>query len=143
MAIKKINPYLTFDGKAEQAIQLYERALDAKVEGLMRFADAPAAPERPVPQTHKNRVMHAILRIVDERFMVMDAPPGVAASTTSNVQIALELDDEDELVKRFDALASGGVVRVAPHDAFWGAKFGMLTDAFGINWIFNCPNKKG
>jgi PhnB protein len=141
MAIKKINPYLSFDGGAAKAIELYERALGAKVESLMRFGDA-VAMGRPAPDTHKDRVMHAILRVGEERFMVMDAPPGVPVPAASNVQIALELDDPAELTERFDALAAGGVIRVAPHDAFWGAKFGMLTDAFGIAWIFNCPTKK-
>jgi PhnB protein len=142
MTIKKISPYLAFDGKAAKAIELYQRALGAKVESLMRFADAPATGHA-VPESHKDRVMHAILRIGEEQLMVMDAPPGVSVPAASNVQVGLQLDDPAELTKRFDALAAGGAVRVAPHDAFWGAKFGMLTDAFGIQWLFNCPAKNG
>jgi PhnB protein len=140
MAIKKINPSLTFDGTAVKAIKLYEQALGAKVERLMRFGDAPAM-GRPCPDAYKDRVMHAILRIGEEMLMVMDAPPDVPVATTSNVQVALDLDDPVDMTKRFDALAAGGAVRVAPHDAFWGAKFGMLIDAFGVNWIFNCQTK--
>lgn len=140
MTIKKIDPYLTFGGKAAKAIDLYARALGAEVESVMRFADAPGMGHT-VPESHKNRVMHAVLRIGDERFMLMDATPDVAVPSASNVQVALDLDDPAELVQRFDALAAGGVVRVAPHDAFWGGKFGMLTDAFGIRWIFNCQTK--
>jgi PhnB protein len=138
MAIKKISPYLTFDGKAAKAIELYERALGATVESVTRFRDAPAT-GNPVPDSHKDRVMHGVLRIGDAQVMVMDAPPGVAVAAASNVQVALELDDAAEMGRRFDALAAGGVVTVAPHDAFWGARFGMLVDAFGIRWIFNCP----
>ena len=60
MPIKKLNPYLIFNGTAEKAVKLYESALGAKTEGLMRFGDVPGmnvAPE------HKSRVMHALLRI--------------------------------------------------------------------------------
>ncbi|HLK44329.1 MAG TPA: VOC family protein [Acidimicrobiales bacterium] len=136
MAITAVTPSLTFDGKAAQAIALYERSLGAKVESIMRFKDAPPG-GRPVPETHRDRVMHALLTIGGRRVMVMDAPPGVPVAAASNVQVALELDDPAEVDARFDALAQGGIVTVAPHDAFWGARFGMLVDAFGIRWILN------
>jgi PhnB protein len=141
MTIKKITASLAFDGQAAKAIALYERALGAKVESLLRFGDAAAMGHAP-PVQDKDRVMHAVLRIGEAQVMVMDAPPSVPLTAGNNVQVALELDDPNEMVSRFDALAAGGEVRVAPHDAFWGAKFGMLTDAFGVRWIFNCPTKK-
>lgn len=141
MAITKITPSLTFDGKAAQAIQLYERVLGAKVETLMRFKDAPDM-GHPTPDSHKDRVMHALLRIGPDAVMVMDAPPRVPVASASNVQVALELDDPADLDARYDALASGGVVTIAPHDAFWGARFGMLVDPFGIRWMFNCQTNK-
>jgi PhnB protein len=140
MPIQQISPSLTFDGQAAKAIALYERALGAKVETILRFGEAPAM-GRPVPPSHEDRVMHALLRIGGGTFMVMDAPPGVTVSTASNVQIALELDDVTEMASRFDALAAGGEVVIALHDAFWGARFGMLVDAFGIRWMFNCRTK--
>jgi PhnB protein len=140
MAIKKVIPSLTFDGKAAKAIELYERALGAKVQTLVRFGDAVAMGHTaPVPDAHKERVMNAVLSIGEETVMLMDAPPGVPVAAESNVQVTLELDDSADMATRFDALAVGGVVTVAPHDAFWGAKFGMLVDAFGIRWSFNCP----
>lgn len=46
------------------------------------------------------------------------------------------------MTKKFDALAVGGRVTMALHDAFWGARFGMLTDAFAIRWMFSCELKK-
>lgn len=141
MTITKITPSLIYDGKAARAAVLYERALGAKVESLMRFRDATAM-GRPAPPGYEDRVMHALLRIGESAVMLMDAPPGVAVATASNVQIALDLDDPAEMAQRFDALGSGGVVTLAPHDAFWGARFGMLIDAFGIRWMFSCPAKK-
>lgn len=142
MAVNTITPSLTFDGKASRAIQVYERALGAKVERLMRFADGVAL-GRPCPESHRDHVMHALLRVGGGMLMVMDAPPGVPVASASNVQVALDLDDPADLERRFDALAAGGVVTVAPHDAFWGGRFGMLIDAFGIRSIFNCATKRG
>ena len=74
MSIKQLNPYLSFNGTAAKAIQLYESALGGKSEGLMRFGDVPGmnvAPE------HQNRVMHARLRIGEGVIMISDTQPGM------------------------------------------------------------------
>jgi len=139
MAITQLNPYLAFDGTAERAIQLYERALGARVEGgIMRFGEAPGMEVAPAD---RNRVMHAMLRIGGGIVMVSDAMPGQPVAKESNVEVCLQLDDPEDLDRRFAALAAGGKVTMAPHDAFWGARFGALTDAYGIRWLFNCPKK--
>lgn len=146
MAITKIHPYLMFDGNARDAIALYEKALGAKVENLMRFGDVPAGPQGPGcadDPENASRILHACLRIGDAVVMLSDGPAGVPAPKETNVQVSLELDDVRDLEARFDALAAGGKVGVAPHDAFWGARFGMLTDAFGIRWMLSCNAKRG
>jgi PhnB protein len=74
--------------------------------------------------------------------MLSDVPPGMPVATESNTHVALHLDDEAETTKRFEALAAGGTVTMPLQDTFWGAKFGMLSDAFGIRWMFNCELKK-
>jgi PhnB protein len=140
MSIKQITPSLVFDGKAAKAIELYQRALGAKVETILRFGDA-AGMGQPTPESHKDRVMFAVLRVGDETFSVMDAPPGVIVPATSNVQILIDLDDPADMASRFDALSAGGEVTRAPHDAFWGARFGMLVDAFGIRWMLSCRSR--
>ncbi len=141
MAIKSINPYLMFDGTAEKAIKLYESALGAKAEHVMRYGDSPGV-EHCKTEADKARVMHGSLRIDGSVIMVSDGPPGMAMPTDGNVQISLDFDDIADMSKKFDALAEGGTVRLALHDSFWGARFGMLTDAFGIRWMFNAELKK-
>jgi PhnB protein len=59
------------------------------------------------------------------------------------VHVSVNCTDVAEMEKQFSALAVGGQVRMPLADQFWGARFGMLTDAFGINWMFNCELKKG
>jgi PhnB protein len=139
MSIKSASPYLNFNGDAAKAIQLYETALGAKTEYVMPFSAAPGLEKSP----DKDRIMHAALRVDDTVLMLSDTMPDRPVPAGGNVQVALTCDDVADMTKKFDALAASGQVTFPLHDAFWGAKFGMLTDAFGINWIFNCPTKTG
>jgi PhnB protein len=139
MAIQQLTPYLNFDGTAEKAIALYERALGAKTENVQRFGDMPGQP--PSPATAQ-RVMHALLRIGAGTVMISDSAPGTPVALGSNVHVCVDFDDAAEMARRFDALAAGGEITMPLEDTFWGAKFGMLTDAYGIRWMFNCRLKQ-
>lgn len=141
MAIKQINPYLNFNGDAAQAIKLYEGALGAKVESLSRFGDMPGATS--TPET-KDRVMHATLRLGNGGLiMISDIQPGMPHNPGSNMYVCLDFDDPADTTQKFEALAVGGKITMALNDTFWGAKFGMLVDAHGVQWMFNCDLKKG
>lgn len=144
MAITQLNPYLNFDGTAAKAIQLYEKAFGCKVENLMRFGDAPPQPGAPASPEIKDRVMHASLSFGKAGYiMISDGMPGVPVPQQSNQHISLNFDDPVDMGRKFEALgAGGGKVTMPLQDTFWGAKFGMLTDAFGINWMFNCQTGK-
>ena len=139
MATKRVNPYINFDGCAAEAIKLYERALGAKTEAFMRYSDAPQAQ---CPASDKERVMHACLRIGDARLMISDSTRDMNVARESNVSVMIDEDNVECLALKFEALAADGKVTVPLHDAFWGAKFGMLTDAFGVQWLFNCDRKQ-
>lgn len=138
MAIKGLNPYLNFDGSAEQAIALYQRALGATVEVVSRFSEVPGMKVEP---EHMNRVMHAALRVGGGTIMLSDSMPGQAGPAHSNMHVMLDCDDAADMATKFEALAQGGKVAFAIHETFWGAKFGMLTDSYGIQWMFNCEPK--
>jgi PhnB protein len=134
MAIKQLNPYLNFDGTAGEAIQLYEQALGAKTENLQHFGDVPGMP---VPPEHKKRVIHALLRLGQGTIMISDTQPGTPFTAEGNVHVCLDFDDATDMTAKFEALAQGGKVTMPLQDTFWGAKFGMLTDAYGVRWMFN------
>jgi PhnB protein len=142
MAIKEIIAYLNTDGTGAQAIAFYESALGAKAESVQTFGDA-NAPGMEVAPADKGRIMHALLRIGGGTVMLSDGPPGMPIPRSSNTHVSLHFDDPADLEKKFAALSQGGQVTMPPQDTFWGARFGMLTDAFGINWMFNCELKKG
>ncbi len=139
MSIQRLNPYLIFNGTAEKAIRLYEQALGAKTEGLSRFGDAPGGK---TPPEHKNRVMHALLHLDGGVVMVSDTMPGDPVATESNVHVCLDFDDAADMGRKFEALSQGGKVTMPLQDMFWGARFGMLTDAYGVRWMFNCANNR-
>jgi PhnB protein len=136
MAIRSLNPYLIFEGNAQQAMDFYEKALGARVEALMRYGDVKGNPHPPKEQ---NRVMQAKLAIGSGVMMVGDSPPGNPAP--QGMHVALDFDDPVDMARKFEALALGGHVEMPLHDAFWGARFGMLTDSFGVGWMFNCATQ--
>jgi PhnB protein len=138
MSITKLNPYLNFNGTAAAAIRLYESALGAKTEQIMRYGDAPGP--KP-PDEHKNRVMHASLVVGQGVIMISDTMPDRPTATEGNVHISLDFDDAGDMARRFEALSAGGRVTMPLQDTFWGATFGMLTDAYGVRWMFNCQKK--
>jgi PhnB protein len=69
--------------------------------------------------------------------MLSDSVPGNGVKPGGNGQVSLQFTDPAEMARRFDALAAGGTITMPLQDTFWG-KFGMLTDAFGVDWMFNC-----
>jgi PhnB protein len=133
MPITQITPYLYFNGRAAQAVEHYQHILGAKVEVVLKFSDIPDANPS---DANKNRVAHAALRIDGQLLMLSDGMSGDPIGRDSNVYVSLDFDDETELTKRFDALAATGKTVLAIHDTFWGGKLGMLSDEFGIHWIF-------
>ena len=133
--IKQLNPYLNFNGTGEKAIALYEQALGAKTENVMRYGDVPGNATTP---QNKHLVIHARLHIGGGVIMISDAMPDMPVSAGSNVHVSLHFDDPADQKKKFEALSVGGKVTMPLQDTFWGATFGMLEDAYGISWMFNC-----
>jgi PhnB protein len=138
MSISKLNPYVMLNGTAEKAIKLYESALGARVEDLQRFGEAPGMT---FPPELRERVMHAMLNVGGGVIMISDSMPGQPSPATGNVHVVLHFEDVEEMKVKFDALAAGGAVTMPVQDAFWGATFGMLTDAYGVGWMFNCEKR--
>ena len=139
MAIKQLNPYLNFNGTADKAIKLYEKALDAKVESIQRFGDVPGTPAAPGTT---DRVIHALLRLGGGVVMVSDTQPDDPAPPGGPIYVTLDFDDPADMGRKFEALSAGGKVTMPLQDTFWGAKFGILTDAYGIQWMFNCNTRQ-
>jgi PhnB protein len=139
MQIHQIQPYLFFDGRCEEALEFYGKALGAKVEFMMRFKESPEPPQPGmVPPGSENKVMHASFRIGDTQVMASDGscqgkPSFQGFSLTFNAR------DEAEAKQRFAALAEGGQVQMPLGKTFFSPSFGMVADRFGVPWMVIVP----
>jgi len=131
----QIQPYLFFEGRCEEAIELYRKTLGAEVEMLMRIKDSPEpAPPGTHPPGSENKVLHAALRIGGAVLMASD---GYCRGKPSFQGFSLSLDAKDEAEARrwFAALSEGGEVRMPLGKTFFSPCFGMLADRFGVGWM--------
>jgi PhnB protein len=137
--MKSITTYLVFDGNCRQAMTFYQKCLGAELF-LQTFADA----KMESPKGAENRVIHARLTKGSAILMASDTMPGMPFTQGNNFSVAVGCESVQEIEKLFAAFGEKGKVTMALHDAFWGARFGMLTDQFGVNWMFDFeyPKKK-
>jgi len=130
-----VQPYLFLDGRCEEAIEFYRKALGAEVEMLMRFKDSPDPPQPGmVPPGSENKVMHSCLRIGDTRVMASD---GHCQGKPSFQGFSLSLTVPSAAVadRVFAALGNGGQVQVPLTKTFFSPRFGMVADRFGVSWM--------
>jgi len=129
----KLNPYLIFSGNAEEVLNFYKDALGGDITMLSRYGDSPM----PTDEDYKNKVMHSRLVFDGNLVMISDDMKGHPVSTGGNVQLSIEVESLDRINEVFEKMSEGGKVTLPLQDMFWGARFGMLQDKFGINWMFN------
>lgn len=128
--------YLAYDGNCADAVRFYERALNGKLEILMRGADSPMADQ--MPKETAQRVMHARLVLPGGGVLYAgDAPADRPYEGIKGVSITLNYDTVAEAQQVFDALSAGGQVTMPMQPAFWARSWGMLVDRFGTPWIVN------
>jgi PhnB protein len=128
-----IVPYLNFDGNAAEALEFYAKALNGKVIFQQKFGDSPMN----APESHKDKLMHASFEAGDLKLMASDCPPGFQLKQGNNMSLSMNFADVATIEKVFNEMSQGATVTMPLQDTFWNAKFGMLTDKFGINWMFN------
>lgn len=141
MAIKTLNPYIMLNGRAAEAVALYQEALGATLPGpIMRYGDVPG---QHTPPEVAQRVMHARLEVGGLVLMVSDARPDHPVVTGSHLNVAIEFDDLAQAQRAFALLAHGGAVTTPLTEMFWGATFGALDDRFGVSWMVSAPKAGG
>jgi PhnB protein len=130
-----VQPYLFFEGRAEEALNFYTKALDTKPSMVMRYREAPdAPPPGMLPAGTEDKVMHASFKVGDTEVMLSDGTCG-GAPKFDGFSLAMDVADEREAHRRFDALAVGGEVTMPLGKTFWSPCFGMLKDRFGVSWM--------
>jgi PhnB protein len=134
---RTIEPYLFFNGRCEEAIGFYRKALGAEVEMMIRNKESPE-PQLPgtVPPGFENKILHASFRIGQTRLMASDGCSAEKASF-KGFSLSLSVPSEAEADRVFAALADGGQVKMPLTKTFFSPRFGMLEDRFGIGWMIN------
>jgi len=136
-----VQPYLMFDGRTEEALKFYEKAVGAKIGPLMRFADAP--PMDPAnaegcaggpPPNSAQKIMHTSFHVGDTEILASDGMCG-GKPNFSGISLAVQADGVDQANKYFAALGEGGKVEMPLAPTFFAEAFGMVTDKFGVNWM--------
>lgn len=130
--------YLTFNGNCEEALDFYHQCLGGKIEFIQRYEESPMESS----EAWKKKIMHSTLDLNGFKLMMADGPEGHEGRFGTNISIALNFDSEDQIEKAFSEMSDGGQVTMALQDTFWGATFGMCTDKFGMNWMFNYDNPR-
>jgi PhnB protein len=132
-----IQPYLFFNGRCEEAIEFYRKALDAEVGMIMRYKESPEPPQPGmVPPGFENKIMHSSFRIGQSMFMASDGC-STEKPSCQGFTLSLSVTDEADADRVFAALANGGQVRMPLTKTFWSPRFGMVTDRFGIGWMIS------
>ncbi|XSG81649.1 MAG: VOC family protein [Methyloligella sp. ZOD6] len=127
-----VKPYLIFNGRCEEALEFYKKALDAKVETLMRFDEAPDQSQ--IKPESKKKIMHSAFRVSDTEVLASD---GYCTGQTDfqGFGLALSAKDVAEAERLFEALGEGGQVQAPLTETFFASRFGMVADKFGVSWM--------
>lgn len=142
-----VSTYLNFSSQTEAAFKYYKTVFGTEFSGpVSRFGDMPAMEGMPpLPEQDRELIMHVSLPILGGHMLMgTDAPESMGFKLTmgNNVYINLEPDTRDETKRLFDALSEGGKVEMELQDTFWGAYYGSCKDKYGVQWMFNCTEKK-
>jgi PhnB protein len=130
-----VQPYLFFDGRCEEAIEFYRRALGAEVTMMMRFKDNPEPPEPGCGAPgSENKIMHASLRIGEITIMASDGRC-TGKPSFQGFSLSLTVASEGKANEMFAALAEGGQVQMPLAKTFFSPRFGMVADRFGVSWM--------
>lgn len=136
----KVQPYLTFGGRCEEALEFYKTAIDAEVIGLMRWKDCPDTDMKP-PPGFEDKIMNAGFRVGNTELMADDGM-GEKHPEYKGMTLAIEVADDAQAQRVFRALSQGGKVSMPLMKTFWSSSFGMLTDKFGVPWMVNVASAK-
>jgi PhnB protein len=138
----KLNPYLNFNGKAEEAFRFYQSVFGGELI-VMKMGDAPGAEK--LSEAERNMAMHVSIPIGAGQYLMASdctGQAGVQLQFGNNNYIAVSPDSRDEADRIFDGLSAGGMIEMPMADMFWGDYFGSFKDKYGVYWMIIFENSK-
>jgi PhnB protein len=138
----QINPYINFNGNAEEAFSFYKSVFGGEFAMVMRFKDL-SSPEFPVAENEANKIMHIALPIGKNVLMGNDVPEimGKTNENENRSKISISAESKDEANHLFNGLSAGGTIEMPIDDSPWGSYFGMFRDKYGIEWMVDFDPK--
>jgi PhnB protein len=133
-----LNVYLYFNGNCEEAMNFYKNATGGTIDSMQQYGDSPMGADI----ADKDKVLHAVMTIYGTKVMFSDSNAKRHINFGDNFSLALDFKSGDTIKNAFEALSAGGAITMPLQDTFWGATFGMCTDKYGINWMFNFDKPK-
>jgi len=138
-----INPYIHFNGNAEEAFTFYKSAFGGSFAKLMRYKDL-ASPEHPIAENDANKVMHIALPIGKSNVLMGSDTLAIMGQVTENDNrntISISAESREEADRLFNGLSAGGKIEMPIADSPWGSYFGMFADKYGIQWMVDFDPK--
>ena len=142
--MKSINPWINFNGNAEEAFTFYKSVFGGEFKKIVRFRDL-AGPEFPVADKEANKVMYIALPVGKNNVLVANDVPEIMGRTNENEnrsKILVSVESREEADKIFNGLSAGGNVEGPIGDTPWGSYAGMFRDKYGIEWIVEFDPKE-
>ncbi len=133
-----VQPYLSFEGKAAEAIDFYKGAVGAEVKMVMHFKEAPPEMKAQMSPGVGDKVMHACIKIGDSDVFLTDGHCAGKANF-AGITLTLNATSNGEADKLFSALGKGGQVTMPMAETFFATRFGMVDDKFGVHWMVLNP----
>ncbi len=132
-----INPYLNFGGNCEEAFEFYKSVFGGEFQDFQRFKDMPD--DSGMPADESEYVMHVSLPIGKDTYLMGSDNPSSMGKITNgnNYHVSIQSDSDQETDRLYQGLSAGGQVTMPLEKTFWGARFAMFVDKFGIQWMIN------
>lgn len=138
----QINPYINFNGNAEEAFLFYQSVFGGEFRQVTRFKEMESA-EFPIPESEANKIMHITLPIGQNVLMGNDVPEfmGKVNENENRSKIAISTESKEEADNLFNGLSAGGTIEFPISDSPWESYFGMFRDKYGIEWTVDFDTK--
>lgn len=135
-----INPYIHFNGNAEEVFTFYKSVFGGEFVALNRYGDM-SSPEHSIPESDSNKVMHIALPIGAHNLLMGSdvlSVMGQVNEKDNRNSIAINSESREVADHLFNGLSDGGKVEMPMAESPWGSYFGMFTDKYGIQWMIDC-----
>lgn len=139
-----INPYIHFNGNAEEAFTFYRSVFGGEFAKIMRYKEL-SGPDHPIPEIDGNRLMHIALPIGKTSVLMGSdvlAVMGKVSENDNRNTIYISAETREEADTLFKGLSAGGTIEMPIADGLLGSYFGMFADKFGIQWMVEFTPKK-